>query len=53
MQRHFLERRGHRAAAGLEGKGGGPVRKKGSGPVVGRTGQAEKGRRPGRNRCSG
>jgi hypothetical protein len=35
------------AAAGLEVKGGGPARKKGSEPVVGCTGWEEKGRRPG------
>jgi hypothetical protein len=36
-----------------EGKGGGPASKKQSGPVVGHTGRPEKGRRLGRNRCSG
>jgi hypothetical protein len=41
------------AQAGWAGKGGGPARKKGSGPVAGLMAQAEKGRRPGRNLCSG
>jgi hypothetical protein len=41
------------ATAGPEGKGGDPAGKNGSGRVVGRTDRAEKGRRPGRNRCLG
>jgi hypothetical protein len=35
------------------GEGGGPREEEGSGPVVDHMGRAEKGRRPGRNRCSG
>jgi hypothetical protein len=60
------ERRGWRRAGSAGGQGpvgreaGGwawekeaaEVRRRGSGPVVGHMGQAEKGRRPGRNRCS-
>jgi hypothetical protein len=44
---------GREAGGWAWGEGSGPREEEGSGPVADHTGRAKKGRRPGRNRCSG